>query len=142
MDRKCQKCTFSNYLGAKLTIKSKKVDPFGCFKIGPPKCSKIHPGPKNTPKRPQEGQNWHQCFSFSPTNYFRAKKNRFESDPSKVCSFHLESTGEKCGAEVRGEKQWWRRDCQEAKPSSWVYQSQVSYAKLDLLSRTCSNACS
>ena len=68
--------------------------------------------------------------------------DRSTLDPNYPTESSLASCGEKCGAEVRGEKQWWRRDCQEAKPSSWVYQSQVSYAKLDLLSRTCSNACS
>ena len=54
-------------------------------------CSKTHPGPKITPKTPQEGQNWPQCTSCGPINWFWAKKNKFESVRSKVCSFHSES---------------------------------------------------
>ena len=56
-------------------------------KLGP----RTHPGPKNTEKWPQEGQNWRQCTSCGPTNWFWAKKNKFESVRSKVCSFHSES---------------------------------------------------
>ena len=52
---------------------------------------RTHPGPKNTEKWPQEGQNWRQCTSCGPTNWFWAKKNKFESVRSKVCSFHTES---------------------------------------------------
>ena len=52
---------------------------------------RTHPGPKNTEKWPQEGQNWRQCTSCGPTNWFWAKKNKFESVRSKVCSFHSES---------------------------------------------------
>ena len=54
-------------------------------------CSKTHPGPKITPKTPQEGQNWPQCTSCGPINWFWAKKTKFESVRSKVCSFHSES---------------------------------------------------
>ena len=34
---------------------------------------RTHPGPKNTKKWPQEGQNWRQCTSCGPTNWFWAK---------------------------------------------------------------------
>ena len=37
-------------------------------------CSKTHPGPKNTPKRPQGGRYWRQCTSCGPINWFWAKK--------------------------------------------------------------------
>ena len=37
-------------------------------KIWRARCPKTHPGPKNTPKRIEEGRNWYQCFSFGPTN--------------------------------------------------------------------------
>ena len=59
-------------------------------------CSKTHPGPKITPKTPQEGQNWPQCTSCGPINWFWAKKNKFESVRSKVCSFHSESAYYAC----------------------------------------------
>ena len=100
LGRKSQKNTFSNYLGAKRTIESKKVGPFGYFKNRAPKVTQKPPWAKKTLKRPQEGQNWHQCFSCGPTNYFWAKKNKFESDPSEVCSFHVES------APTTGDTNW------------------------------------
>ena len=52
---------------------------------------RTHPGPKNTEKWPQEGQNWRQCTSCGPTNWFRAKKNKLESVTHKLCPFHSES---------------------------------------------------
>ena len=60
-------------------------------KIGLSRCPRTHHGPKNTLKWPQEGQNWRQCISCGPTNWFWAKKTKFESVRSKVCSSHPES---------------------------------------------------
>ena len=54
------------------------MGPFGYFK---------NRAPKATQKPP--------CFSFGTTSYFWAKKNKFEPDPSKVCSFHVESASTK-----------------------------------------------
>ena len=65
-------------------------------------CSKTHPGPKITPKTPQEGQNWPQCTSCGPINWFWAKKNKFESVRSKVCSFHSESASSRMSLGLRG----------------------------------------
>ena len=61
------------------------------WKIGFPRCPRTHPGPNDTLKWPREGQNWRQCTSCGPTNWFWAKKTKFESVRSKVCSFHPES---------------------------------------------------
>ena len=61
------------------------------WKIGFPRCPRTHPGPKDTLKWPREGQNWRQCTSCGPTNWFRAKKNKFESVTHKLCPFHSES---------------------------------------------------
>ena len=67
------------------------MGPCGYFKNWVPEPTRTHPGPKNTEKWPQEGQNWRQCTSCGPTNWFWAKKTKFESVRSKVCSFHSES---------------------------------------------------
>ena len=60
-------------------------------KIGSQNPPWAHQKHRNTKKWPQEGQNWHQCTSCGPTNWFWAKKTKFESVRSKVCSFHTES---------------------------------------------------
>ena len=73
----------------------KKWVHFIIWKIGPLRCSKTHPGPKNAPERPREGQNWRQCTSCGPINWFWAKKTKFESVRSKVWSFHSESARSK-----------------------------------------------
>ena len=91
MDHESQKRTFCNYLGAKRTMKTTKVGPFHYLEHWTPMCSKTHPGHKNTPKRPWEGRYWRQCTSCGPINWFWAKKTKFESVHSKVCSFHTES---------------------------------------------------
>ena len=87
LGRKSQKNTFSNYLGAKRTIESKKVGPFGYFKNRAPKVTQKPPWAKKTLKRPQEGQNWHQCFSCGTTNYFWAKKTNSNRTPQRSVPF-------------------------------------------------------
>ena len=92
LHQKCEKYTFSNYLGAKTSTEQKKWVHVVISKIGSQNPPWAHRKHRNTKKWPQEGQNWHQCTSCGPTNWFWAnKKNKFESVRSKVCSFHTES---------------------------------------------------
>ena len=89
--REHQKCTFSDPLGLIRTMEPKKWVHLIIWKIGFPRCPRTHPGPKDTLKWPREGQNWRQCTSCGPTNWFRAKKTKFESVTHKLCPFHSES---------------------------------------------------
>ena len=89
--REHQKCTFSDPLGLIRTMEPKKWVHLIIWKIGFPRCPRTHPGPKDTLKWPREGQNWRQCTSCGPTNWFRTKKTKFESVTSNLCSFHSES---------------------------------------------------
>ena len=91
MHQKCEKYTFSNYLGAKTSTEQKKWVHVVISKIGSQNPPWAHQKHRNTKKRPQEGQNWRQCTTCGPTIWFWAKKTKFESVRSKVCSFHTES---------------------------------------------------
>ena len=73
LGRKSQKNTFSNYLGAKRTIESKKVGPFGYLKNQAPKVTQKPPWAKKTPlkgsRRAKIGTNAShavQLTSFTP----------------------------------------------------------------------------
>ena len=113
------------------------MGPFGYFKNRAPKVTQKPPWAKKTLKRPQEGRNWHQCFLCGPTNYFWAKKTKFESDPSKVCSFHVESASTKSSknSQIRQCSNFRFNnfyDCDERRHSS-AAQLQLSLKELDKL---------
>ena len=77
-------------------------------KLVPHGTPKPTPGPKRHPKGPRRAKIGINASHAVQLTSLRPKKNRFESDSSKVCSFDLESTedydhqGGKCG------DQWWR----------------------------------
>ena len=72
------------------------------WKIGVYRLLKTYPTPKNAPGRLQEVQNWHQCMSFGPTNWFWPKKTKFKSVTSNLCSSGSESAmvGELLGVKL------------------------------------------